>query len=66
MNDNYSKLTKYLNDFIEKMLIINFYSEKSNLADLNRINKDISLIFFNLESATEIVIFFNFIVSTNP
>lgn len=59
MTDKNAKLTSLLNNFCEKLLVIQFFSEKANLSDLNRINKDISIIFQNLESATEIVFIYN-------
>lgn len=65
MQDNQTKLVDLLNKYTEKILIIDFYSDKSNMKDINRLNKDISIIFQNLDSATEIVLTFNFKVSTN-
>jgi len=59
MTDNKTKLSSLLNNFCENLIMIQFFSEKTNLSDLNCINKDISLIFQNLESATEIVFIFN-------
>ena len=63
--DNQTRLVNLLNKYTEKILIIDFYSDKSNMNDINRINKDISIVFQNLDSATEIVLKFNFKVSTN-
>ena len=36
-------------------MLIDFYSDKNNLSDLNRTNKDIQIIFSNLEKCTETV-----------
>ncbi len=65
LQDIQTKLINLLNKYTEKILIIDFYSEESNLKDINRLNKDISIIFLNLDSAIEIVLNFNFEVSSN-
>lgn len=65
MSDNQTKLIELLKKYTEKILIIDFFSDKSNLQDINRVNKDISIIYQNLTSATEIVLIFNLKVSPN-
>lgn len=65
MNNDQTKLVNLLNKYIEKILVIDFYSDKKNLQDINSLNKDISIIFKNLDSAIEIVLNFNFKVSSN-
>jgi hypothetical protein len=65
VNNDQTKLVNLLNKYIEKILVIDFYSDKKNLQDINSLNKDISIIFKNLDSAIEIVLNFNFKVSSN-
>ena len=64
-NNNQTKLDNLLNKYIEKIFVIDFYSDEKNLQDINSLNKDISIIFKNLDSLIEIVLNFNFKVSSN-